>query len=188
MKSARLTALVLGLAISAPLTTLAVVGHHSTTKTHSAAIVAPVVVAPSPVREERASRSRSYVPVKPPVAAPMSAKPHHPPVLKVTISSPRPARTHQAATRRLVVGSHYGGVHDITMYCGGGTTASGKTVREGMVATLDRSIPFGTEVSIEGMGTYVVEDRIGHGSEFDIYTSSCSHAREFGRHRLRVTF
>lgn len=74
------------------------------------------------------------------------------------------------------------------MYCSGTTTASGKRVREGMVATLDRSIPFGTVVQIEGMGSYVVEDRIGHGSEFDIYTTSCGKANEFGRHHLLVSF
>lgn len=81
-----------------------------------------------------------------------------------------------------------GGVHDITMYCPtGNTTASGKWPRRGMVATISRSIPFGTRVLIEGLGEYVVEDRIGSGSEFDLFTPSCGEARRFGRKHLRVT-
>lgn len=181
----RLTALVLGLAISAPLTTLAITGHHSTPKTHTTALVAPVAVAPAPLYEERASRSRPLV-TSPPPKALVVPKPL---IRKVTSPPARIVRHAQVlVVPRSVGGSRYGGVHDITMYCGGGTTASGKPVREGMVATLDRSIPFGTVVQIEGMGSYVVEDRIGYGSEFDIYTSSCSHARDFGRHHLRVTF
>jgi 3D (Asp-Asp-Asp) domain-containing protein len=81
-----------------------------------------------------------------------------------------------------------GGLRDITKYCPtGNTTASGKWPRVGMVATLSRSIPFGTHILIEGLGEFVVEDRIGHGSEFDIFTSSCAEARRFGRQHRRVT-
>lgn len=81
-----------------------------------------------------------------------------------------------------------GAVHDITMYCPtGNTTASGKWPRRGMVATISRAIPFGTRVSIEGLGEFVVEDRIGHGSEFDIFTPSCGEADRFGRKHRRVT-
>lgn len=81
-----------------------------------------------------------------------------------------------------------GGLREITMYCPtGNSTASGKTPRRGMVATISRAIPFGTRVLIEGIGEFVVEDRIGHGSEFDIFTPSCAEADRFGRHRARVT-
>lgn len=84
--------------------------------------------------------------------------------------------------------SFSGGLHDITMYCPtGNTTASGKYPRRGMVATIARSIPFGTRVSIEGLGEFVVEDRIGHGSEFDIFSPSCGEARRFGRQHRKVT-
>lgn len=75
----------------------------------------------------------------------------------------------------------------ITGYCAtGNRTASGKVPRPGMVATLDRRIPFGTRVRIDGVGTFTVEDRIGHSSEFDIFFGSCAEARQFGRKRLRV--
>lgn len=81
-----------------------------------------------------------------------------------------------------------GPLHDITMYCPtGNTTASGKWPRRGMVATMSRSIPFGSRVLIDGLGEFVVEDRIGHGSEFDIFTPSCSEADRFGRQHRRVT-
>lgn len=80
------------------------------------------------------------------------------------------------------------GLHDITMYCPtGNSTASGKTPQRGMVATISRSIPFGTHILIEGYGEYIVEDRIGHGSEFDIFTPSCAEADRFGRKHARVT-
>lgn len=84
--------------------------------------------------------------------------------------------------------SSYLGVRDITMYCPtGNRTASGKWPTVGMVATLSRSIPFGTHIRIDGLGEYVVEDRIGHGSEFDIFTPSCSEADRFGREHRVVT-
>lgn len=80
------------------------------------------------------------------------------------------------------------GVSDITMYCPtGNRTASDKWPRRGMVATISRSIPFGTRVLIDGLGTFTVEDRIGHGSEFDIFTPSCDEADRFGRQHRRVT-
>lgn len=83
----------------------------------------------------------------------------------------------------------YGGsLHDVTEYCDtGNRTASGKWPQPGMVAVLDRSIPFGTHVEIQGMGEYVVEDWVGWGTDFDIFTHSCSAADQFGRHHLRVT-
>lgn len=81
-----------------------------------------------------------------------------------------------------------GPLRDITMYCPtGNRTASGKWPARGMVATISRSIPFGTHVRIDGLGVFVVEDRIGHSSEFDIFTPSCGEARRFGRKHLRVT-
>lgn len=83
--------------------------------------------------------------------------------------------------------SFSGRLRDITMYCPtGNSTASGKTPRRGMVATISRSIPFGTHIQIQGLGEFVVEDRIGHGSEFDIFTPSCSEADRFGRQHHRV--
>lgn len=57
-----------------------------------------------------------------------------------------------------------------------------------MVATIRRDIPFGTVVTIDGLGKFTVEDRIGHGSEFDIFTHSCAEANNFGRQHRAVSF
>lgn len=43
----------------------------------------------------------------------------------------------------------------------GNLTASGKVPKNGMVAVSDRSIPFGTEIIIDGQ-TYIVEDRTAY--------------------------
>lgn len=73
------------------------------------------------------------------------------------------------------------------MYCLTGTMADGQPTHSGAVATLDRSIPFGTRVSIPGLGTFVVEDRIGYGSDFDVWTPSCATATSWGRRTLTVS-
>lgn len=76
---------------------------------------------------------------------------------------------------------------DVTAYCGAGTTASGAPTREGSAATLDRGIPFGSQ-AVTPFGTFVITDRIGHGSDLDLFMSSCARAREFARRRVSVTF
>lgn len=79
---------------------------------------------------------------------------------------------------------------DVTEYCATGSrNAAGRWPRIGDVAVLDRHIPFGTRVLIDGR-TFVVRDWIGSGSDFDIYGGSDSgcerRALVFGRRRLRV--
>lgn len=129
----------------------------------------------------RASRTRP-VPTPSPQAVEKVAPHTH--VSRVT----RPAKV--KATRPARLRASVGGrVYDITMYCPtGNRTASGKWPRRGMVATISRAIPFGTVVHIEGLGDYVVEDRIGHGSDFDLFTPSCSEARAFGRKHRKVNW
>lgn len=129
-------------------------------------VVVPVTPsrAPSP-RATRAARSR-------PLPSPSARR-----------LSVRPQRHAQVVEKKAA-----GNVRDITMYCDTGSrTASGKWPEPGMVATISRSIPFGTPVHIDGLGTYTVEDHIGHGSEFDIFTHSCAEANRFGRQHRRVT-
>lgn len=80
----------------------------------------------------------------------------------------------------------------ITAYCGGscccgkwagGPTASGVMPKQGRtIAVYPSQIPYGTEVTIEGLGTYVAEDcggAIGYNC-IDIYMDSHSAAQEFG--------
>lgn len=81
---------------------------------------------------------------------------------------------------------------DVTAYCAtGNRTASGAWPQIGMAATLDRSIPVGTTLHIAGYGDVTVTDRIGWGSDVDLYLGAgpaCERAASrWGRRRLLVT-
>jgi 3D (Asp-Asp-Asp) domain-containing protein len=67
-----------------------------------------------------------------------------------------------------------------------GITASGKKVAEGRTLACPKGYTFGTKVEIDGMGTYVCEDRGGaiKGNHFDIYMKTKSQAFAFGRRNL----
>lgn len=78
------------------------------------------------------------------------------------------------------------GTLDVTAYCyTGSRTASGVWPEPGQVATLT-AIPFGTRLRLAHLGTYTVTDRIGWGSDIDVYFPSCADARQFGRRHLTV--
>lgn len=64
-----------------------------------------------------------------------------------------------------------------------GITASGIKVREGIIATDTRYIPFGTKVYIEGLGVFESQDRGGDikGNRIDIYMDNLNDALKFGR-------
>ena len=83
-----------------------------------------------------------------------------------------------------------GALADVTAYCATGSrNAAGRWPQLGDVAVLDRSIPFGTRVLIDG-NAYTVEDWIGSGSSWDLFFGSdagCEQrALNFGRQHLRV--
>ena len=94
------------------------------------------------------------------------------------------------------------GTFRITAYCscekccgkwasvnGGGITASGTKVKEGRtIAVCKSQIPFGTEVYIEGMGTYIAEDTGSAIKEncIDVYFDSHEEAWNFGVKKLNV--
>ncbi|MCW1888031.1 MAG: 3D domain-containing protein [Candidatus Moranbacteria bacterium] len=67
-----------------------------------------------------------------------------------------------------------------------GMTASGLMVTEKRTLACPREFPFGTKISIEGMGEYRCEDRGGaiKGNHFDIYVKTKSQAFAFGRQNL----
>lgn len=67
-----------------------------------------------------------------------------------------------------------------------GITASGNKVKENHTLACPRGYEFGTKIHIEGMGTYVCEDRGGaiKGNKFDIYMETKSEAFAFGRRNL----
>lgn len=72
---------------------------------------------------------------------------------------------------------------DTTAYCQTGTMADGSQTRAHTVAM--NNLPLGTKIRtkhpIFGMRHFVVRDHIGHGSEMDVWTSSCAAAWRFGR-------
>lgn len=96
------------------------------------------------------------------------------------------------------------GTFKITAYCacekccgkwavinGGGFTASGTKVEEGRtIAVYPKQIPFGTEVHIKGMGTYIAEDTGSAIKEncIDIYFDSHEEALNFGVKYLEVEY
>lgn len=67
-----------------------------------------------------------------------------------------------------------------------GITASGVKVQEKRTIACPKNFPFGTKLEIEGMGTYVCEDRGGaiKGNKIDIYMQTKGEAFQFGRRNL----
>ena len=107
-------------------------------------------------------------------------------------ATPQPTRASRSHARKPLATVHPIRSHswDVTAYCETGSkTASGVWPRRGMAATLSRRIPFGTRLRVPGIGLVTVTDRIGHGSDLDIYLggSGCEQlARNFGRRHLTV--
>jgi 3D (Asp-Asp-Asp) domain-containing protein len=79
-----------------------------------------------------------------------------------------------------------------TAYCLKGRTASGGSVRRGIVAADRRILPLGTRIQISAgaySGTYTVADTGGSvkGNVLDIWVPSCSEANRFGRRTITVS-
>lgn len=78
-----------------------------------------------------------------------------------------------------------------TAYCLKGRTASGGSVRRGIVAADPRVLPLGTRISMNAgsySGSYLVADTGGsvRGRKLDIWVPSCSEAKRFGRRTVMV--
>lgn len=78
-----------------------------------------------------------------------------------------------------------------TAYCLRGKTASGGSVRRGIVAADTRVLPLGTQITMDAgkySGTYTVADTGGavKGNKLDIWVPSCSEARSFGSRTVKV--
>jgi 3D (Asp-Asp-Asp) domain-containing protein len=69
-----------------------------------------------------------------------------------------------------------------------GITASGIKVAPKRTIACAPEFPFGTKIEIEGMGTYVCEDRGGaiKGNKIDIYMETKTEAFAFGRQNLNA--
>mgnify|MGYP001340787168 CR=1 FL=1 len=69
-----------------------------------------------------------------------------------------------------------------------GITASGLKVKENETIACPPAFPFGTKLAIEGMGTFICEDRGGaiKGNHVDIYVETKKEAFAFGRKNLEA--
>ena len=87
--------------------------------------------------------------------------------------------------------------YTITAYCPcvkccgktNGITASGEKATEGVTVAMDKSMPFGTKIYIDGVGERIVQDRGGaiKGNRIDLYFDSHQEALNFGRQIKEVT-
>jgi 3D (Asp-Asp-Asp) domain-containing protein len=162
-----MTRIALALIVTAAGITTVVHRHHRTPAPAASAQLASVL----PLRASR-SRERQPLPGVKPQPSRGKARQHPLPI-------PR------QRDLRLV-----SGLSDVTMYCStGNRNAAGRWPRIGDVAVIDRAIKFGTRLLIAGR-TYIVEDWIGSGSQFDIFggdDEGCEQrALAFGRQRLHV--
>lgn len=104
------------------------------------------------------------------------------PQARAARSRPRPA---PATASAAPAGTGDTRVVSSTAYCLTGTTASGAPARHGTVAM--NGVPLGSVWRVVGGGTYVVADRIGHGSGFDIaMPGDCDAAIRYGRRTVRI--
>lgn len=83
------------------------------------------------------------------------------------------------------------GSFSATAYCLRGRTATGGSVRRGIIAADPRVLRLGSSVRLEGggyNGTYQVTDTGGRikGKKIDIWVPSCGEARKFGRRNIQV--
>jgi 3D (Asp-Asp-Asp) domain-containing protein len=79
-----------------------------------------------------------------------------------------------------------------TAYCLKGRTATGGSVRRGIVAADPRLLPLGTRIFINAgsySGSYLVADTGGavKGRKLDIWVPNCSEAVRFGRRNISVS-
>ena len=94
------------------------------------------------------------------------------------------------ATERLSIASRLPAVETLstTSYCQGGVMADGGTTHFGEVAM--NTEPFGTKIEMLGGmfagDIFTVEDRIGWGSQLDVFQSSCAAAWDYGREIVPV--
>ena len=95
----------------------------------------------------------------------------------------------QEKSKSLIVATGYCKCH---LCCGAHAsriTASGARPVEGITCAASRSIPFGTVLTIEGVGRRTVQDRLAirYDARLDVYFERHSDAVRFGKRKLKVT-
>lgn len=99
---------------------------------------------------------------------------------KTTTTTPTPTPTNPEPSNMKYLGALSSTAYTHT----GNNMANGEKPYEGAVAS--NLVPLGTKIYIEGYGYFVVKDRIGHGSQLDIFMDTYEKAIQFGRRTLKV--
>lgn len=129
--------------------------------------------APTPARAAAPAPARAVAP------APAPSRAVAPAPAPSRAVAPAPAATSSAPVRRV----------SSTAYCLTGRMASGKNTYSGAAAM--NGVPLGSRFRVldgpRAGSTFVVEDRIGHSSGFDIaYPGNCGAARQYGRRTISI--
>lgn len=92
-------------------------------------------------------------------------------------------------TALLVAAALAGVPHDTTSYCLRGRMADGTYTRAGSAA--HNGYPLGTRITVSppvfGRALWTVRDRIGWGTQLDLWNPSCGASLAFGRRVVHVT-
>lgn len=108
----------------------------------------------------------------------------------VTSRSGSTARTESTNSNEKWIWANVSAYCACSKCCGktNGITASGTKATVGRTIAAPSSYSFGTKIELEGLGTYIVEDRGGaiQGNKIDVYFASHSEALIFGRKKIRM--
>ncbi len=108
------------------------------------------------------------------------------PAVAPSVVVPHTEPTHATRSRQKPAEGRAGRVLSVTCYVAtGNRTASGVWPKPGMAA--GNRWPFGTRLRVQRYGVVTVTDRIGHGSELDLFFASRIDCINFGRQRLLVS-
>lgn len=110
-------------------------------------------------------------------------------VSRTTVSKPK-TRIVAKSTRGTIAGAEYTKKFTVKAYsyCVKGTTASGTTAREGIIAVDPSVIPLGTKVYVEGYGFATAEDTGGNikGNTIDVYKNTESECLNWGVRNVTI--
>lgn len=108
----------------------------------------------------------------------------------VTSRSGSTARTESTNSNEKWIWANVSAYCACSKCCGktNGITSSGTKATVGRTIAAPSSYSFGTKIELEGLGTYIVEDRGGaiQGNKIDVYFASHSEALAFGRKKIRM--
>lgn len=110
-------------------------------------------------------------------------------IARETVREPK-TRVVAKSTRGMIAGAEYTKKFTVKAYsyCVKGTTASGTTAREGIIAVDPSVIPLGTKVYVEGYGFATAEDTGGNikGNTIDVYKNTESECLNWGVRHVSI--